>query len=113
MTNEHFQVRAGSRARPKSRNDALSVIEPRLRELKATGTIGFLMGLSYTTNQVGNLKLEFVQEPDRGATYVSVREESKRLFTGYLDPEPPGRHLGGRVRVVWWQRGSWETRLLG
>jgi hypothetical protein len=114
MTDESSKsVPIKRKARPNSRKEALFAIEPRLRELKASGTIGLLMELAYTTNQVGNLKVEFAQAPGSGECYVSVRENRKSVFTAYLDPEPPGEHLGGKVRVVWWERGSWETRLLG
>lgn len=106
-------VHRASKMRSDSRNEVLSVIEPRLRELMAKGTSGSLMRLTCTTNQVGRLRLELVQAPESGIIYVSVREGRKRHFTGYLDPEPPGKYLGGEVRVVTWLRGNWETRLLG
>lgn len=103
--------RAGWRRGLGSRNEALSVIEPRLRELIASGTPCPLGKLARTINQVGTLKLEFVRAPDSSVIYVMVREGGKRLFTAYLDPDPPGQHLGGKVRIVTWQRGDWKTRL--
>ena len=118
MTHDSFaeaalaqMVSRADKARSRNREEALAVIVPRLRELMLSGAPGRTGGVECTTNQIGSLSLVFARSPAATEIYFAIREAKQVHMTGYLDPVPPGRYLGGKVHVVTWYRGDWQSQL--
>lgn len=43
--------------------------------------------------------------------YFSVWVGRERMMAGYVNPIPPGKYLGGKVHIMTWRRGEWESGL--
>lgn len=94
----------------RSREAALSVIVPRLKELQATAIPHIVSGQEVEFATVGNLTVMFHRNPS--STYFGISGAGRWLLTGYFKPPGAGRHCGGAIDVKRWKhRGTWEHLL--
>jgi hypothetical protein len=107
-----------------SREQTLATLVPKFREIHAQrvaqGFDTFPEG-EVTLDQL--IKLSFpIGERHIGVTFkiggrcfrvgVMDREYQRQFFSALINPEPPGKYLGGTVHVMGWKRGPWEAALM-
>jgi hypothetical protein len=99
-------------ARSRKRNEALSVIVPHI--LGALAAYGRARRWGNDIIGTRSRKGQYVIASCaiRSGLYFAVWENDEQRITGFINPDRPGRYLGGRVHVMTWQRGPWEADLL-
>jgi hypothetical protein len=99
-------------ARSRKRNEALSVIVPHI--LGALAAYGRARRWGNDIIGTRARKGQYVIESCamQSGQYFAVWENNEGRMTGFINPDRPGRYLGGRVHVMTWQRGPWEADLL-
>lgn len=102
--------RPAERARSRNREEALSVIVPRVRALLAKGSRREIAGFPGTIVQIGEIEILAVHFHG-GETQFIVTDGQTRTMSAHLDPIRPGKHLGGTVHISFWKRGPWESKL--
>jgi len=108
-------VRPQDKAKSRGRNEALSVIVPRLRELYQQSTCLQDKENGRIFNQVTVDGLVLTFTPNSAGMYFRIDDYPQGRYalvmSGYLDPTPPGKYLNGKLHLMSWKRGDWITRL--